>query len=61
MCVCSGQKGSVFEVKSVTVCLLTALLYRYNEDESVPGIISDEKGFCELTKLARHESSTEIM
>lgn len=28
-----------------TVCLFTALLYRYNEDESVPGIGSDEKGF----------------
>lgn len=28
-----------------TVRLFTALLYRYNEDESVPGISSDEKAF----------------
>ena len=35
----------MFEVSLVTVHLFTALLYRYNEDESVPGIISDEKGF----------------
>ncbi len=45
VCVCSGQKGSVFEVSLLTVRLFTALLYRHNEDESVPGVISDEKGF----------------
>lgn len=35
----------MFEVSRFTVRLFTALQYRYNEDESVPGIISDEKGF----------------
>ena len=35
----------MFEVSLFTVQLFTALQYRYNEDESVPGIVSDEKGF----------------